>query len=105
MSDHIDKLVTMLQQDSPFRDGTPSYKSWRNERDNAAVELATIARENAAEADRWRKVAERLAISAGVANWHMLVTHGHTPDDGYIEKSARVEIAEALATVEQEEAE
>ena len=45
MTDRIDELVTMLQQDSPFRDGTPSYKSWRNERDNAAIELATIARE------------------------------------------------------------
>jgi hypothetical protein len=54
MSDHIDELVTMLQQDSPFRDGTLSYKSWRNERDNAAVELATIARE----ADIQRKRAD-----------------------------------------------
>ena len=53
MSDRIDELVTMLQQDSPFRDGTPLYKSWRNERDNAAVELATIAREAEARVAEW----------------------------------------------------
>lgn len=69
---------------------------------DAGHELATIARDNAAEADKWRKVAERLSTSVAVAHWHMLVVHGHEPSDGYIERGAQVELAEVLTAVEQE---
>ena len=97
MSDSIDRLVETVRTACEVIDdegSTPSRPC--TVYGDALTELATIARE----ADKWRKAAERLAISVGVAHWHMLVVHGHAPDDGYIEKSARVEIAEALATVE-----
>jgi len=81
VSDRIDELVDEIGagwQDCPFCGQRPRYRgirpviSWDVESDGptcdapwhalrpgeALTELATIARDNAAEADKWRKVAE-----------------------------------------------
>lgn len=111
MSNRIDELVaaidanTLLQWDS------------KDVALLAAHELATIARENAAEADKWRKVAEearlllRDAILAEPEWWESVMAIYAAESDDRMTTGARAlataarNVAAALAAIEQEEAE
>jgi hypothetical protein len=97
MSDRIDELVAAIDANTLLQwDGKDVALV-------AAHELATIAREAEAEADKWRKVAEWLALHTSHEQWNGGV---HTITYPAVFTShADARMVAAIAATEQEEAE
>lgn len=93
MSDRIDELEAAVRCDTSGYTADGDY--FCHDSDAALDELATIARDNAREADKWRKVAY---TAAG-----MLSTY--PPYRGWHPERVLEYIESGIAAVEQEEAE